>query len=455
MKKNSKKSNFRIEIFSKFEYTTSFIIFVLVFIYLVVQVFVMGFSPTLKAHEVEVSTMYDSTSYTGLVFREEQLITANQAGYIQQFYPENTRVQHGTMVSVISQNPVLQTQLSSEQPITIDKLTKSQVLQHIHSYADNYTSMNFRDTYHLYDKLYTTLYKEQEKLRAQELDALYANQDSSSGVYKAPVAGIINYTLDGFEGITLDAFQEEMMEFSEINTKFMTSGIQVEANQPLYKLITNENWSIVIELTKEDLDKIKNKNHITVKFIQDNQLMDATVTLLEGTSSTFAILEFNSGMIRYASERILDLDIIHTSVEGLKIPKTAVVEEEFYAIPRTYFIDKDSNNPTTLLMNTKDKIQKEQHNIAKQDETYIYYAKDVFREGTVLIKPESDETLTLDKTVKLPLVYNISRGYDNFECITILGEDADSYIIAEDESVSNFDHIALNGKHVKQKQILI
>ncbi len=455
MKKKPNKSLHLFALLSNFEYTTSFLIFVVVFIYLVIQVAVMVFSPSLKSYEVQATNLKDYSSYTGLVFREEQLITANQAGYVQQFYPENSRVSNGTTVSVVSQTPVQQAQVASAQPITINKLTRAQLLQHIHNFADHYTASNFQDTYTLYDSLYSTLYQGQELLRAQELEALYASQDTNNGVYKANVAGIINYTVDGFEGITLDAFQEEMMQFSNLNNKIMSSGAQVEANQPLYKLITSETWSVVIKLTPEDLSKLQDKNQVAVQFIKDNEVMNAGITLLEGDKATYAILEFQAGMVRYASQRILDVKIIHTSVEGLEIPKSAVTKAEFYAVPIEYFADKESDSPNKLLIKGKSNVAQQQFQSVKKDSEFIYFSKDVLSKGTVLIKPESDETLTLKKTVTLPIVYNINRGYANLRCITIVGESTDTYVIADGETVSNFDQIALYGNKVTQQQLLI
>ena len=41
-------------------------------------------------------------------------------------------------------------------------------------------------------------------------------------------------------------------------------------------------------------------------------------------------------MIRYATERYLDIELILEDESGLKIPKTAVTEKEFYIVPQDY-----------------------------------------------------------------------------------------------------------------------
>ena len=41
-------------------------------------------------------------------------------------------------------------------------------------------------------------------------------------------------------------------------------------------------------------------------------------------------------MIRYASERFLNIELILEDECGLKIPKSSVVEEQFFVIPHDY-----------------------------------------------------------------------------------------------------------------------
>lgn len=43
-------------------------------------------------------------------------------------------------------------------------------------------------------------------------------------------------------------------------------------------------------------------------------------------------------MIRYATERFLDIEIIVSGKSGIKVPVSAVTENEFYKIPKEYLI---------------------------------------------------------------------------------------------------------------------
>lgn len=49
-------------------------------------------------------------------------------------------------------------------------------------------------------------------------------------------------------------------------------------------------------------------------------------------------------MIRYANERFLDIELTSTSNTGLKIPVSAITEEEFYTIPKAYLTTGGNSN---------------------------------------------------------------------------------------------------------------
>ena len=48
------------------------------------------------------------------------------------------------------------------------------------------------------------------------------------------------------------------------------------------------------------------------------------------------MLSFVNSMVRYAGERYLSFEVLRDETTGLKIPKTAVTEKEFYVIPVAY-----------------------------------------------------------------------------------------------------------------------
>ena len=86
----------------------------------------------------------------------------------------------------------------------------------------------------------------------------------------------------------------------------------------------------------------------------------------------------------------------------------------------------------------------------------VYLDPQVFEEECVLIRPESSETYPLKAAKSLKGVYNINKGYAVFKQIEILCESDEYYIVkaGNDYSLTNYDHIALDGDTVTENSVV-
>jgi hypothetical protein len=91
-----------------------------------------------------------------------------------------------------------------------------------------------------------------------------------------------------------------------------------------------------------------------------------------------------------------------------------------------------------------------------EEDEYVYLDPNVFESGDVLIKPDSMEQYPLKETRSLKGVYCINKGYAVFKQIQILCESDEYYIIEEGNSfgLSNYDHIALDSKSIKENDFV-
>ena len=199
--------------------------------------------------------------------------------------------------------------------------------------------------------------------------------------------------------------------------------------------------------------------HIKVRFAKYGETTWASFALYNTKDSNLGFFTFDHSMIRYATERFLDLELILEDETGLKIPKSAVTKKEFYTIPQDYLTRGGSGSETgVLVQGRRNSVEFEPATVYYRDiETDMAYI-DVksFKKGTVLVKPESDDTYTLDKTASLSGVYNINKGYAVFRQVKILCESEEYYIISNgnDYGLSNYDHIALDSDTVRDNDII-
>ena len=70
------------------------------------------------------------------------------------------------------------------------------------------------------------------------------------------------------------------------------------------------------------------------------------------------VLTFDHSMVRYAGERFLDIELILEDESGLKIPKSAVVQKEFFLIPADYITQGGNSQASGVLVKTKNYMEK-------------------------------------------------------------------------------------------------
>jgi len=200
---------------------------------------------------------------------------------------------------------------------------------------------------------------------------------------------------------------------------------------------------------------------VKVNLKKDNQEIYAKISFIEGKETPILCLSFENSMVRYASERYLDIELILEDETGLKIPKSAETSKEFYVVPNTYLTLGGNSSSDGVMRQQKDSIGNViteflQVTVYYEEDEMIYLDPNEFEEGDVLLKPDSSETYSLQETRSLKGVYSINKGYAVFKQINILCESDDYYIIEEGNSfgLSNYDHIALDSKNIKENDVV-
>ena len=87
----------------KWNINIGIVIFGVVFIYLLVTVLMYLTSKHISAYEVREGSILKDNAYTGLAIRNEEVVTAEQSGYINYFVSEASKV--GAKTKVYSLSP--------------------------------------------------------------------------------------------------------------------------------------------------------------------------------------------------------------------------------------------------------------------------------------------------------------------------------------------------------------
>ena len=257
-----------------------------------------------------------------------------------------------------------------------------------------------------------------------------------------------------------------MFDRSNYPSTVVRSGQTVGINEPVYKIITSDNWSVLFPLSEEDVKQYSQETQLKVSFKGQDLTTTGQFSMITGADGkTYGKLDFDKYMVQFVSDRYVEFEIVSDKVDGLKIPLSAVTSKDFFLIPVDYLSKGGDSNesgffkevyteegtpsivfvPTTLYYSTED------HYYVEID------GEEGFKAGDYIVKPESStERYQLGTTASLKGVYNINKGYAVFKQIEILMSN-DEYCTVKknmDYGLSVYDHIVLDADTVEEGKMI-
>ena len=446
---NKQSSN--IKVYQKKKHLNiGIIIFGVIFIYLVVTVLMYLTEKHISVYEVREGSILKDNSYTGLAIRNETVIRSEDNGYVNYFVSAGSKVGAKTQIYSLSDHK-LQFESKSGKSQKLTSVEQNNIRQKTQTFCENYSDESFGDVYTLKSNISSVLDGKSNQNRQTQLAALTDADTDGLHVFSADSDGIICYYADD---VTPDMLSKEGYRKKE-----QKNNTRIKSDTPVYKLIKDDDWTLVIPLTKECAKELKDSSSVHVRFPKDNETMTAAFSMKKVKGSYLGYLAFDSSMVRYAQDRFVDVELILEDQSGLKIPKSAITKKDFYVIPEDYLTQGGNSNSTGVLIDTgKENAEFQAVDIYYRDTQTgsVYVNPDDFEKNTTLKKAGSSDTYQLSETKQLKGVYNINRGYAVFRQVQILCESDDYYIVqsGNDYGLSNYDHIALTGKDVHEGDVI-
>lgn len=439
------------------------IIFGIIFIYIAISLFKYITTDRINYYEVVEGTSSDETykSYKGIALRKESVVNADSSGYVDYYVREGARISLNTTLYSMDAdgtiNKLLSEMSEKDTTLTDDDITK--LKDKIYTFTNNYDDMDFNEVYNFKNNVQGTV---SDLINMNALDSLIKNNsDSQFSINKARNTGIVLYRFDGYENkkakeLTMDDFRAK-----NYSSQLVNSGDYVEANEPIYKSITDDEWSIVVPFTKNEVKKYKDTVGVKIKFNKDNITTTANIKIVKGADgNNYGVITLAKYVVRYATDRFVNIQIIDNITTGLKIPKISIASKNLYIIPKDYATksndDTDIGFRKQVVKDGKIDSDVTYPTISYSDDDNYYVSTDEFEKGDVLIKDDSVETYTIGAEQTRQGVYNINNGYTVFVQVTILGETDEYYIVESGEKygLSVYDHIVLDSSKVKENQII-
>lgn len=406
-------------------------------------------------------------SYTGLILRDEFVTNADTSGYLNYFVKEGSRVSVSSTVYTIDESGTISSLLanaSANGDIVFSAENEDELRRLISNYTYGQSDLSFDNIYDFKQDMEAKIL---ECINLNNIKQLYDSNNLSQGtfnIHTASKTGIVEYYTDGYEGKT-----EETLTLADFNTenyekKAHNSGDLIENGAPVYKVINTENWSVYIKLSDEEKTKYADTTVVRVKFLEDNREVSGNFAICYIEGQAYGRIDLIRYMSTYAGNRFVELQIADDQVKGLKIPKTSVVEKDFYTIPVTYAAKGGASNETGFYKKVFDDTGNESiefitPTIYKIEDDFYYISTEdesILKEGDYLVKEGVAENFRISGKASLKGVYNVNNGYCLFRNVEILTETGEYYLAKSGTAygLKVYDHIVIDGSMVSENQVV-
>ncbi len=432
------------------------IVFGIIFIYMLISFFLYITATHVRSFRVTSGPLARNAIYTGVALFDERVVTADTSGYVEYYAGDHSKVKCGGVVYSLS--PGQTRQSSMEAP---DAATLQLIREDCQMFSQTFSPVDFHDVYSLKYAIEGDLLNEQLSRRLQNGVSSTALTLGNTTVSVSAADGIICYSMDGYENLEPKDFSAAMFDEKSYHLQTLKSEKQVQAGDPIYKIIESEDWSLYIPLTAKQIVKMNNTSQVRVKFLKDGVTQNAEFTILTLDDGSYCgRLDFSSGLIRYIDSRFIDIELVTNSAVGLKIPVSSILAKSFYTIPEEYAAFGGNSSNIGFMKSVTDRsgnVSSVFENVtvyAHKDKRY-YVDGTCFKEGDIVTRDGSTDRYIIRDSAILEGVYCMNKGYALFRQIEILDKNEDYCIVAAntDYGISQFDNIVENASSVRDSQI--
>ena len=441
------------------------IFFAVILIYVIICVFLYFNKKQIYGYEVKAGSLSETNVYEAIALREETIVNSTHSGYINYFAKEGERAGAYQLVCTVDESgqilELINNADSSE--VLLSDSDLFEIRGQVADFANSFGKDNFSTAYDFKFSIEGSVLKYANSNLLNSISDLYGTSIGNSiNICNSPQSGIVVYSIDGFEGKSPSEISEEWFQKENYEKIQLINNDIVENGDPIYKLATDESWSLLFPLDKERANELLEEEYVKVKFLKNQNESWGKVNIVTGQdNNTYVQLTFTNSMITFALDRFVDIELILDIESGLKVPNSAIVEKEFFLLPVNFVNRGGKNGSLGVLRETYNEdgsvipefIEVSIYN----EENGEYYVDDsVLRAGDNLLRTDSNEKFTVSKSGTLVGVYNINKGYADFKQIQILNQNEEYSIIQSNTNYGliAYDHIVLDAESVNEDEFI-
>ena len=432
------------------------LIFGLILVYIMITLFLYLTQKHIAGYEVVEGTISGNYRYSAIALKEEEIINSDVSGHISYYAREGSKANAEMTVCSVGGSELTDTSKS----VLLTDLSKEDLedaKNEMSTFAVNFS-----------DNMFSEVYSFKSDLQGVILQSSI-NEDAGdyvSGSFAAPVPGFVVYSIDGMEDLTAETLTKENFNIGTYQSENLRLKSAVNAGDPIYKLVTSDLWSVcfpVSDALRRDLEDVST---IRVRFLKDNATFSAPIEMVSGKDGTYGKINLKTSLVRYVTDRYLEIELILNRAKGLKIPVSSITEKTFLEIPEEYVsVNEDTQDEVFLTResfladgsSTTSNVTASVYSHDRETGCYLIHPG-LFDIGDYVIMPGTTRKYQVtDDTVKtIQGVYNINKGYAIFRQVNIIDEN-EEFCIVDPGSIyglSAHDRIVLDASKVREDDII-
>lgn len=433
------------------------LLFGLILIYIIITLFLYLTQKHIAGYEVVEGTISGNYRYSAIALKEEEIETSDISGNITYYAREGSKANvdmvicsvGGTSSLTDTANRALVTDLSEED--------LQQAKNEMTTFAVNFSENMFSEVYSFKSDMQGVILQSSINEEAGEY---------ISGSFTAPVPGFVVYSIDGMEGLAAEELTTDCFNVGSYQNKNLRLKSSVSAGDPIYKLVTNDNWNLCFPVDDSLRRDLEDVSTIRVRFLKDNSTFSAPIEMVNGRDGIYGKIMLRTSLVRYVTDRYLEIELILNRAKGLKIPVSSITEKSFVEIPDEYVtVNEDTSSEVFLIRETflADGSSSTSNVTASvyshDDEAGCYLINPgLFEMGDYVLMPGTSRKyqITDDSIRTIQGVYNINKGYAVFRQVTIIDENEEFCIVDPGNiyGLSAHDRIVLDASKVKEDDII-
>lgn len=466
--KNNKPKNNVVKFRPQFKLNLGIFVFGVIFIYLVIVMIRSANIETYSIYEVERSYIDTNISGTGLAIRQEKLINSSDSGYISYYIRDGEKVAKNATVYTVDETgsvcDTLSAMSADEETLTAEQYTD--IRNRISMFNSYFYDTTYSDVYNFKYDLENVVLELSNEVLLEQLTSLDSSSDTSNTFKEihSDKSGIVTYYQDGYENFDIYKIAQSDFDKDKYEKKTLKTGEIIGAGTPVYKLVTSENWNLIVMISEDDAKRLKEHEYVTINIANNVQNVTGAIEIIRNNDQYFANISLNKMLINYINDRFIDIEIIMDQNEGLKIPNSSIYKKQILKIPDSYLIAGANSKDKTFFnvehINKDGEISAEvmSPTIYFMENGFCYVNPDDFQDGDTIVANNSTTKIDVSSIEKTTMdgVLCVNKGVATFKLIEIIYSSDDFTIVRPnvDYGINLYDRIVLDSTSIEENSII-